>query len=89
MYKRILVISFLAALLLVSAGLAANGVNLAAWTVDGGGGRATGGEYALEASIGQPDAGTLAGGSYTLYGGFLQPHSSPPTWQLFLPLVVR
>ena len=40
------------------------------WTVDGGGGTSTGGVYALTGTIGQPDAGTLSGGNYTLQGGF-------------------
>lgn len=40
-------------------------------TVDGGGITfATGGTYTLGATIGQPDAGVLAGGSYQLKGGF-------------------
>lgn len=40
-------------------------------TMDGGGGASTGGIYALEGTIGQPDAGkTLPGGAYDLQGGF-------------------
>ncbi len=39
-------------------------------TVDGGGGRSTGGVYSVSGTIGQPDAGTMSGGSYTLSGGF-------------------
>ena len=30
-------------------------------TIDGGGGRSTGGDYALTGTIGQPDAGEMAG----------------------------
>jgi hypothetical protein len=40
------------------------------WTVDGGGGSSTGGVYALSGTIGQPDAGRISGGSYSLVGGF-------------------
>lgn len=40
------------------------------WTVDAGGGTSTGGVYAVRGTIGQPDAGTLAGGDYPLTGGF-------------------
>ena len=40
------------------------------WTVDGGGGSSTGGVYAVSGTIGQPDAGTMSGGNYTLQGGF-------------------
>lgn len=40
-------------------------------TVDGGGGTSSiGGPYSLGGTIGQPDAGTLSGGSFTLDGGF-------------------
>jgi hypothetical protein len=40
------------------------------YTVDGGGGTSTGGVYTLSGTIGQPEAATLSGGSYTLAGGF-------------------
>ncbi len=40
------------------------------FTTDGGGGTSTGGAYALSGTIGQPDAGKLTGGNYTLAGGF-------------------
>ena len=39
-------------------------------TIDGGGGRSTGGDYALVGTIGQPDAGQMSGGDYELSGGF-------------------
>jgi hypothetical protein len=40
-------------------------------TIDGGGGMfSTGGTYELSGTIGQPDAGKLSGGIYTLNGGF-------------------
>ena len=39
-------------------------------TVDGGGGTSTGGVYVVSGTIGQPDAGTMSGGAYTLVGGF-------------------
>ena len=40
-------------------------------TVDGGGATfSTGGTYSLGATAGQPDAGSAAGGSYSLTGGF-------------------
>lgn len=40
------------------------------WTVDGGGGTSTGGVYSVSGTIGQPDAGLMSGGGYTLQGGF-------------------
>jgi hypothetical protein len=41
------------------------------WHNIGPGGSASGGSYSLNVSIGQPDAATMSGGSYTLTGGFL------------------
>jgi hypothetical protein len=47
------------------------GFDLSWSTVDGGGGTSsTGGTYELGGTIGQPDAGRLTGGMYTLDGGF-------------------
>jgi len=42
------------------------------FTIDGGGGTSSGGNYTLTGTIGQPDAGggTLTGGTFTLQGGF-------------------
>ena len=42
------------------------------YTVDGGGGTSTGGNYTLSGTVGQPDAAAtpLSGGTYTLQGGF-------------------
>jgi hypothetical protein len=40
------------------------------YTIDGGGGRSTGGPYTLTGTIGQPDAAYSAGGNYELLGGF-------------------
>lgn len=41
------------------------------YTIDGGGRSVySGGSYGLSATIGQPDAGFLSGGSYTVSGGF-------------------
>ena len=40
------------------------------YTIDGGGGRSTGGDFALTGTIGQPDAAWSIGGQYELLGGF-------------------
>lgn len=40
------------------------------FTIDGGGGASTNGTYRLTGTIGQPDAGTMSGGGFTLQGGF-------------------
>lgn len=40
------------------------------FTFDGGGGRSSGGGLEVVGSIGQPDAGVMAGGEFSLSGGF-------------------
>src|SRR5947209_1245364 len=40
------------------------------FTIDGGGGTSTGGVYAVSGTIGQPDAGHMSGGNFTIDGGF-------------------
>jgi hypothetical protein len=39
-------------------------------TIDAGGGTSAGGPYVLGGTIGQPDAGSMSGGTVTLQGGF-------------------
>jgi hypothetical protein len=40
------------------------------FTIDGGGGKSTGGVYTVIGTIGQPDAGSMTGGNFTVEGGF-------------------
>ena len=40
------------------------------WSIDGGGGQSTGGVFSVTGTIGQPDAGVMSGGNFTLQGGF-------------------
>lgn len=40
------------------------------YTIDGGGGTSTGGVYSVTGTIGQPDAGYMSGGNYSINGGF-------------------
>jgi hypothetical protein len=40
------------------------------YTIDGGGGRSSGGDFTLTGTIGQPDAAWSKGGNYELLGGF-------------------
>ena len=40
------------------------------FTIDGGGGTSTGGVFSVSGTIGQPDAGRMSGGNFTLEGGF-------------------
>jgi hypothetical protein len=62
------------------------------WTADGGGGTSSGGGYALSGTAGQPDAGTMQGGSYSLGGGFWagSPGGGPaPGFAVYLPALTR
>jgi len=49
---------------------AAHAIELDWFTVDGGGDYSAGGSFELEGTIGQPDAGTMSGGTFSLTGGF-------------------
>jgi len=40
------------------------------FTIDGGGGTSTGGVYSVSGTIGQPDAGAMSGGNFSIDGGF-------------------
>jgi hypothetical protein len=67
---------------------AGSGYDLSWNTVDGGGAMfSTGGSYSLGGTIGQPDAGTLSGGSYTLNGGFWG--GAALNYNIYLPLVLK
>ena len=44
--------------------------NIDWFTIDGGGGSSSGGNYTINGTIGQSDAGQMSGGHYTLVGGF-------------------
>ena len=75
---------FLVVLLLVAAPSArAQNFAIDWFSVAGGGNTSDGGVFSVSGSIGQPDAGTLSGGSFTLDGGFWgaasesQPTSAP------------
>jgi hypothetical protein len=64
--------------------------DLSWWTVDGGGIWSTGSGYQLGGTVGQPDAGLMAGASYTLGGGFWRGgETAVAPHKLYLPLVLR
>jgi hypothetical protein len=58
------------ALFATAASLCAQSFAIDWFTIDGGGGTSTGGAYTLTGTIGQPDAGQMSGGNFTLSGGF-------------------
>jgi len=93
MKRKWLFLSLVLLLVLVPIAFAyANGsFDLPWWSVDGGAGQSSGGVYNLQGVAGQPEAGLLAGGDFSLAGGYLSGAFVMPPIQhnLFLPLVVR
>ena len=63
---------FVAALVFVASAIIvhAQSYSINWFTMDGGGGTSTGGGYSVSGTIGQPDAGAMSGGNYSLQGGF-------------------
>jgi len=58
-------------LLVILAATAASGQYKLSWyTIDGGGGRSSGGVFSVTGTIAQPDAAWSSGGDYELLGGF-------------------
>ena len=63
------------------------GFDLSWSTLDAGGGTfSSNGGYVLGGTIGQPDAGLLTGGGYTLAGGFWG--GVAVRWKVYLPLIL-
>ena len=90
--KRVLIMALVLLFLLASSVLAlaqADGFSLPWYTIDGGAASSQGGGFELSGTIGQPDAGALYGGEFTLAGGF--GGSVPPRekQQLYLPIIRR
>jgi len=83
---RVFLLAVAALLTVVASSAAATGYDLGWWTADGGGGNSIGGVYTLSGTVGQPDAGLVAGGQYTLAGGFWL--ASAPHQASFLPLIL-
>jgi hypothetical protein len=64
-----------------------SGDDLTWFSVDGGGGYSSASGYTLDGTIGQPDAGVLGGGGYTLVGGFWS--GAAAQHRIYLPMVLR
>ena len=63
------------------------GYEISWYTIDGGGAQnLTGGSYSFSGTIGQYDAGSQSGGSYTLNGGYWVDLFG---YRLNLPLILR
>lgn len=61
---------WLTALLLGVGSLRAQSFSIDSFTIAGGGGTSSGGVFSVSGTIGQPDAGAMSGGNYSLVGGF-------------------
>jgi hypothetical protein len=61
------------------------------WRTVAGGGRIsiTAGAYSLDVTIGQPEAGLVAGGGLTVTGGFLPGGEVTAEYRIHIPLVLR
>ena len=55
------------------------------FTIAGGGGASSGGDFTLNGTIGQPDAGAMSGDNYSLAGGFWGAIQTP----LAVPTVIE
>src|SRR5512137_1313244 len=89
-----LILAMALALVTVTSGVAlvgaqtGGGYDLTWSTIDGGGYMfSTGGGYSLGGTMGQPDAGVMSGGGYTLAGGFWG--GAVAEYKIYLPLVLR
>jgi hypothetical protein len=69
----------LLAALLAPLALSAADYSITSFTIDGGGGASTGGQFSLTGTIGQPEAGVLSGGQFTLQSGFWGAGAAIPT----------
>ena len=94
LFKQTFLVTVIFSLFAVAAPTIAQGPDdtLDWWTVDGGGGRwaSADGQYALNGTIGQPDACVWSDGEYTLVGGFWGGAAAGPVeHDIYLPLVIR
>ena len=90
--KRLSLLLIAALVLLVAVSLASAQTGdwaLNWYTIDGGSATSTGGaRYTLSGTTGQPDAGRMSGGVYSLYGGFWQP-ADREAYEIYLPLIQK
>ena len=88
----LLMVLLLSLLPVVLKAAAAAGYDLSWWSADSGGGTSIYRGFTLLGLAGQPDAGLMEGGGYSLAGGWLGGGAAPPlppTLPVFLPLLVR
>ncbi len=68
--KTKLVSGTVVAVLMTALAACAQSYSVDWYSIDGGGGTSTGGVYSVAGTIGQPDAGHMSGGNYSLDSGF-------------------
>lgn len=62
--------------LIIGVGLASAQVTISDYSIDGGAGISSGGNFTITGTIGQPDSGAASsGGNFTVTGGFESPDS--------------
>ncbi len=84
----VILIVLVTLLLLALSAMAQSGYDGDWWTIDGGGyAWSEGGGYSLGGTLGQPDAGVLSNGGYTLAGGYWSGLTAH--YGVYLPLVVK
>jgi len=65
-------------LLVAAVGGASAPFSIDSFTIAGGSGTSTGGDFTLKGTIGQPDAGAMSGGNFSLAGGLWSASQTPP-----------
>ena len=86
-YLAMLLATALGVLLLTSVALGQGTYEFNWHSVDGGGGVSTGSTFTVHGTVGQPDAGVLGSGEYTLASGFWG--GMAVEYRVYLPLVLR
>ena len=75
--KRLLVLLSMTLGLIATSPCRAGQLELTWFTIDSGGGLSGGGDYLLDAAIGQPDVGASSGSAFSVTGGFFAPAIAP------------
>lgn len=68
--KKLIAVAFLGGTVAIPAGGRAQNYSIDWYTVAGGGGTSSGGNYSVSGTIGQPATATMSGGNFSLTGGF-------------------
>ena len=64
--------------------------SISRWTIGGGGGASIGGDFEVASTIGQVDAGMMAGGEFSVEGGYWNSGTEPKVNHLvYLPVVIK